>query len=150
MADPAPGPGRPRQRARELALEADRLQFGLGEIDAVAPQLGEDEALVADIRRLSELDALRDAAQTARVALSGELDEPAQGAVSAVDWVGQAKAALQATDDAVLRALGDRLGEALAIVGDVAGRTRRLSWPNCPVMQALWRPSWRARASCAT
>lgn len=110
-----------RQRARELALEADRLQFGLGEIDAVAPQLGEDEALVADIRRLSELDALRDAAQTARVALSGELDEPVQGASSAVDGIGQAKAALQATDDAALRALGDRLGEALAVVGDVTG-----------------------------
>jgi DNA repair protein RecN (Recombination protein N) len=103
-----------------LALEADRLQFGLGEIDAVAPQLGEDDALVADIRRLSELDALRDAARTARVALSGELDEPAQGAVSAIDWIGQAKGALQATDDSALRTLGDRLGEALAIAGDVS------------------------------
>jgi len=110
-----------RQRARELALEADRLQFGLGEIDAVAPQLGEDEALVADIRRLSELDALRDAAQTARIALSGELDDPAQGAVSAIDGIGHAKSALQATDDAALRSLGDRLGEALAVVGDVSG-----------------------------
>jgi DNA repair protein RecN (Recombination protein N) len=110
-----------RQRARELALEADRLQFGLDEIDAVAPQAGEDEALVAEIRRLSELDALRDAAQTARVVLSGELDDPAQGVVSAVDGIGQAKAALQATDDAALRALGDRLGEALAVAGDVAG-----------------------------
>lgn len=109
-----------RQRARELALEADRLQFGLGEIDSVAPQLGEDEALVADIRRLSELDALRDAAQTARVALSGEFDEPAQGAVSAVDSIGHAKTALQSTDDSSLRALGDRLGEALAIAGDVS------------------------------
>lgn len=110
-----------RQRARELALEADRLQFGLGEIDAVAPQLGEDEALVADIRRLSELDALRDAAQTARVALSGELDDPAQGETSAIDGIGHAKTALQATDDAALRSLGDRLGEALAVVGDVSG-----------------------------
>ena len=109
-----------RQRARELALEADRLQFGLGEIDAVDPRAGEDETLVAEIRRLSELDALRDAAQTARVALSGPLDEPAQGAVSAVDWVGQAKVALQSTDDSVLRALGERLGEALAIVGEVS------------------------------
>ena len=109
-----------RQRARELALEADRLQFGLGEIDAVSPQVGEDEALVAEIRRLSELDALRDAAQTARSALSGELDEPVLGAVSAVDLVGQAKAALQSTDDAALRTLGERLGEALAIASDVS------------------------------
>ena len=65
-----------RQRSRELAQEADRLHFGLDEIDAVAPQPGEDETLVADIRRLSELDALREAAQSARLALSGELDDP--------------------------------------------------------------------------
>ena len=110
-----------RRRARELAQEADRLQFGLGEIDEVAPTLGEDDALVAEIRRLSELDALRDAAQTARVALSGDLDESAQGVVSAIDAIGQSKVALQATDDSALRALGDRLGEALAVAGDVAG-----------------------------
>jgi DNA repair protein RecN (Recombination protein N) len=58
-----------KQRARELAQEADRLKFGLNEIDTVAPEPGEDDALVDDIRRLSELDALREAAQTARAAL---------------------------------------------------------------------------------
>ena len=52
-------------------------KFGLGEIDAVDPQPGEDDALVDDIRRLSELDALREAAQTARSALSGALDDAA-------------------------------------------------------------------------
>jgi DNA repair protein RecN (Recombination protein N) len=110
-----------RQRARELAQEADRLQFGLNEIDTVAPQPGEDEALVADIRRLSELDALREAAQSARAALSGALDEvPESDAASAVDGVGHAKTALESTDDAVLRALGDRLGDALAVIGDVS------------------------------
>ena len=110
-----------RQRARELALEADRLQFGLNEIDAVAPEPGEDEALVTDIRRLSELDALRDAAQSARAALSGALDEAADNdATSAVDGVGHAKAALESTDDAALRSLGERLGEALAVIGDVS------------------------------
>ena len=111
-----------RNRARDLALEADRLQFGLGEIDAVAPEAGEDDALVADIRRLSELDALRDAAQTARAALSGELgDGPSDDATSALDAAAQAKSALSATDDSVLRALGDRLSEALAVIGDVSG-----------------------------
>ena len=109
-----------RRRARELALEADRLQFGLTEIDAVAPQPGEDDALVAEIRRLSELDALRDAAHNARVSLSGELDELAQGTLSAVDGIGQAKATLQATDDSALRALADRLGEAMAVTTDVS------------------------------
>ncbi len=110
-----------RARARELAQEADRLQFGLNEIDTVAPQPGEDEALVADIRRLSELDALREAAQSARAALSGALDEAAEpDVVSAVDGVSHAKSALESTDDAVLRSLGDRLGGALAVIADVS------------------------------
>ncbi|WKG01101.1 DNA repair protein RecN [Mycolicibacterium sp. HK-90] len=110
-----------RRRARELAQEADRLSFGIHEIDAVAPQPGEDEAIIADIRRLSELDALREAAQTARLALSGELDEPSPDSVSAADGVGQAQAALQSTDDAALQALGARLAEAMAVIGDVSG-----------------------------
>ena len=109
-----------RERARELAQEADRLQFGLNEIDAVAPDPGEDEALVTDIRRLSELDALREAAQSARAALSGQLDEGAEAGASAVDAVAHAKTALEATDDTALRALGGRLGDALAVIGDVS------------------------------
>jgi DNA repair protein RecN (Recombination protein N) len=110
-----------RQRARELAQEADRLQFGLNEIDTVAPGPAEDVALVADIRRLSELDALREAAQSARAALSGALDEvPGTDASSAVDGVGHAKTALESTDDAVLRTLGIRLGDAMAVIGDVS------------------------------
>ncbi|MGV0746526.1 DNA repair protein RecN [Mycolicibacterium sp. XJ870] len=108
-----------RQRARELAQEADRLTFGINEIDSVAPQPGEDEAIVADIRRLSELDALRDAAQTARIALSGELDDPSPDTTSAADGVSQAKSALESTDDASLQALGVRLGEAVAVIADV-------------------------------
>lgn len=108
-----------KQRARELAQEADRLSFGINEIDAVAPQPGEDEAIVADIRRLSELDALREAAQSARVALSGSLDDPTPDSVSAADGVGQAKAALESSDDAALRALAVRLGEAVAVISDV-------------------------------
>ncbi|WP_018599716.1 DNA repair protein RecN [Mycobacterium sp. 155] len=108
-----------RGRARELAQEADRLTFGINEIDAVAPQPGEDEAIVADIRRLSELDALREAAQAARVALSGALDDPSPDSVSAADGVGQAKSALESTDDASLQALGVRLAEAVAVISDV-------------------------------
>jgi DNA repair protein RecN (Recombination protein N) len=109
-------------RARELAQEADRLKFALGEIDGVDPQPGEDEALVADIRRLSELDALREAAQTARAALSGDVDDAVQSDDEhcAADAVGLAKAALGATDDEALRALGDQLAGALAVIGDVS------------------------------
>ncbi|OMC41973.1 DNA repair protein RecN [Mycobacterium sp. GA-1841] len=110
-----------RHRARELAQEADRLSFGIQEIDAVAPLPGEDEAIIADIRRLSELDALREAAQTARLALSGELDEPAPDSMSAADGVGRAQGALEATDDSALQALAGRLAEAMAVIGDVSG-----------------------------
>lgn len=110
-----------RRRARELAQEADRLSFGIHEIDAVAPEPAEDEAIVADIRRLSELDALREAAQTARFALTGELDEPTPESTSAADGVGRAQAALESTDDSALQALGARLAEAMAVIGDVSG-----------------------------
>ena len=61
-----------RNRARELAQEADRLHFALNEIDAVDPQPGEDDALIAEIVRLSELDTLREAAATVRAVLSGD------------------------------------------------------------------------------
>jgi DNA repair protein RecN (Recombination protein N) len=106
-----------KQRARELAQEADRLKFGLNEIDTVAPQPGEDDALVDDIRRLSELDALREAAQTARIALSGADDLDAS---SAATDVGQAKSMLDGTDDSALRALAVQLAEALAVISDVS------------------------------
>ncbi len=109
------------QRARELAQEADRLKFALGEIDALEPKPGEDGDLVAEIRRLSELDALRDAAATARQALSGAADDPLEGSAgTATTAIGRAVAALQGTDDAVLRNLGAQLTEALTVVGDVA------------------------------
>ncbi|ORV94537.1 DNA repair protein RecN [Mycobacterium interjectum] len=107
-----------RGRARELAQEADRLKFALNEIDTVDPQPGEDDALVADILRLSELDTLREAAATARAALSADdADGPGQ---SATDTLGKARAALESTDDATLRALAGQIDEALTVVADAA------------------------------
>src|SRR6201996_3671126 len=111
-------------RARELAQEADRLKFALHEIDTVDPAPGEDDALIDDIRRLSELDALREAAASARAALSGAEDDAAVDVmgqpVSAADGLAQAKTALESTDDATLRGLADQLSEALTVVGDAA------------------------------
>jgi DNA repair protein RecN (Recombination protein N) len=108
-----------KQRAREMAQEADRLKFGLNEIDTVAPEPGEDEALVAEILRLSELDALREAAQTARAALSG-LDDDSSPDASAANSIGHAKSALEVTDDSALRSLAEQLAGALAVVADVS------------------------------
>ncbi len=112
-----------RNRAAELAQEADRLNFALHEIDTIDPQPGEDDVLATDIRRLCELDALRAAASTARALLAGVSDdaaETAMGSAAATDRLSQAKSALDATDDAALRALGEQLGEALTVAGDVA------------------------------
>ncbi|MBB3751970.1 DNA repair protein RecN (Recombination protein N) [Mycolicibacterium sp. BK634] len=106
-------------RARELAQEADRLKFALTEIDGVDPAPGEDESLVADIRRLSELDALREAVAGARANLS--IDELADGEPhSATDTLGRAVSLLQSTDDPALGALARQLADALTVVGDVA------------------------------
>jgi DNA repair protein RecN (Recombination protein N) len=111
-------------RARELAQEADRLKFALHEIHTVDPAPGEDDALIADILRLSELDALREAAAGARGALSGAGDDAAADLTglpeSAADALARAKTALESTDDATLRGLADQLGEALTVVDDAA------------------------------
>lgn len=105
-------------RSRELALEADRLQHSLNEIDTVAPEPGEDERIVAEVLRLSDLDSLRDAAGAAHEALAGPGDSPGEGA-GALDALGTARARLEASDDPALTALAPRLGEAIAVVADV-------------------------------
>lgn len=106
-------------RARELVQEADRLKFAIEEITSVDPLPGEDNAIVADIQRLSELDALREAAQTARAALSGTHEETGDTDGSATDRIGQAKSALEGSDDSALVVLSDQLGQALTLIADV-------------------------------
>jgi DNA repair protein RecN (Recombination protein N) len=117
-----------RDRARDLAQEADRLVFALGEIDAVDPAPGEDDTLLADIRRLSELDVLREAASGARAALSGVVDDDAEALpappASAHDTLARAKSLLESTDDAALGGLATQLDEALTVVADAARELR--------------------------
>ncbi|MGV0993552.1 MAG: DNA repair protein RecN [Mycobacterium sp.] len=107
-------------RAREMAQEADRLKFALTEIDRVDPLPGEDESLVADIRRLSELDSVREAAAGARAALAGMDDTANRESRFAAADLARAAALLESTDDTDLVALGRRLGEAVHVVGEVA------------------------------
>lgn len=107
-------------RAREMEQESDRLKFALAEIDRVDPAPGEDEVLVADIRRLSELDALREAATGARSALTGSDCGAEEQAASATDNLARAAAALEAADDPALSALARQLTDALRIAADVA------------------------------
>ncbi|GGK32305.1 DNA repair protein RecN [Nocardia camponoti] len=106
-------------RSRELALEADRLKHSLAEIDGIAPEPSEDERLVAEIRRLSDLDSLRDAAVVAHESLSGPSESTGESG-GVLDLLGNARARLEASDDPALMALGPRLGEAIAVAVDVA------------------------------
>ena len=110
------------EKRLELAQEVDRLQFALEEIDAVSPQAGEDDELVATINRLQDVDALREAAEPARVAIDGA---DAVGGVGgeeepASDLIGRAQQALEAASDQDLRDLGARLGEVAGVLSDVS------------------------------
>ncbi|WP_024803980.1 DNA repair protein RecN [Nocardia sp. BMG51109] len=106
------------ERSRELALEADRLKYSLDEIDAVAPEPGEDEHIVTEVRRLSDLDSLRESATAAHDALAGPADSPGEGA-GALDLLGTARARLESSEDRGLSELAPRLGEAISVVVDV-------------------------------
>lgn len=114
-------------RAREMAQEADRLKFALTEIARVDPTAGEDEALVAEISRLSELDAVREAAAGARAALSGSEDAAADiENRSATHTLARAATMLESTGDTALAGLGRQLTDALRAVADVAGELGEL------------------------
>ncbi|WIM69669.1 DNA repair protein RecN [Corynebacterium suedekumii] len=113
-----------RQRTesrRELAQEIDRLQFALDEIDAVEPEPGEDADLLTRIRRLQDVDTLREEAVTALGAIDGpesfggySEDEPAS------TLLGRAESALVSSEDEALRGLGERLTEITTQLSEIA------------------------------
>ncbi|SDO10049.1 DNA replication and repair protein RecN [Klenkia soli] len=114
---------RRRTQTRELAQTAEVLRRGLEEIAAVAPQPDEDTQLDAQAARLGDADALRAAADEARLALVGDTtgdlggsDDAPQDAVSAL---AAGQRALAAAGDPDLRALATRLADVGAVVGDV-------------------------------
>jgi DNA repair protein RecN (Recombination protein N) len=103
--------------ARERAREADLLRFGLGEVEAVDPQPGEDTALAAEEQRLGFADTLRAAATQARECLSADDGSPdAFGAISV------ARKALDGVrdHDPEVATLADRLAEVGYLLSDVA------------------------------
>jgi DNA repair protein RecN (Recombination protein N) len=109
-------------RARERAQEADMLRFGLEEIEKVDPKPGEDVALREEEDRLSHADALRNAAETAHMALLGDPMATAQAAQDAATLLGQARSAIEGVldFDPALGAVADRLAEAGYLISDVA------------------------------
>ncbi len=103
--------------ARERAREADLLRFGLGEVEAVAPEDGEDDALGAEESRLGHADTLRTAAEQAREALSSEQGSP--DALAAVSLArGQLDGVREHDPDA--GELADRLAELTYLLSDLA------------------------------
>lgn len=115
------------EKKLELAQEVDRLRFAIEEIDAVAPVEGEDAELVANINRLQDVDALREAAAGALAAIDGAEAAAALGAgveagdeAAASSLVGQAADGLAQASDQELQDLGSRLREVSAVLGDVS------------------------------
>lgn len=103
--------------ARDRAREADLLRFGLGEIEAVSPEPGEDVALAAEESRLGFADTLRTAAEQAREALSSDQDQPDALATTAA-----ARGLLDGVRDHDPEAgeLADRLSEITYLLSDLA------------------------------
>lgn len=106
-----------RAQARDRLREAELLRLGLGEIEKVSPQVGEDVELRAEEDRLAHADALRLAADTASGALSADDGPDAVGALAA------ARRALEGVreHDAAAAALADRVAEVSYLVTDLAG-----------------------------
>jgi len=105
------------EQRREIAQEVDRLQFAVDEIDGVAPEPGEDGELVQLVRKLQDVDGLRESAEVALASIDGteELEEAASA------LLGRAVSALAGTTDKELAALGQRLSEISSQLGDISG-----------------------------
>jgi DNA repair protein RecN (Recombination protein N) len=108
------------ERRRERAQEADALRFGLGEVEAAAPKPAEDTELAAEDARLAHVEGLRQAAETARLALSG--DEADLDGRDAMSLVAAARKAVEAEreHDPRLDELAEALASASYAIADVA------------------------------
>lgn len=109
------------QRARERAQEADLLRFGLAEVEAVAPEEGEDAAMAAEGERLAHAEALREGARSAQVALAGD-ESTGLDTVDVLGLLAGARRALEAVreHDAELARTADRVAECSYLLADLA------------------------------
>ena len=108
--------------AAERAREADMLRYGLSEIEKVAPQPGEDVALLGEAKRLSDADVLRTHAYTAITALAG--DDSTDDETSALTRLNTARKALHlvASEDASAEPLVQLVDEVAALTTDLASQ----------------------------
>jgi DNA repair protein RecN (Recombination protein N) len=110
-----------RTRGRERRAEAELLRHGLEEIEAVDPQPGEDLALATELSRLTHADTLREAAELAHQALTGDT-EPMGDAANAAGLLAVAGRALDAGAalDPALAELQTRVAELGFLTSDIA------------------------------
>lgn len=102
------------------AREADDLRVAMAEIEAVAPQPGEDDELAERAERLTNLEDLRLAAAAARELLSAEESEGAD----ALALLDNARRQLERVSphDAALQPLADAVSEANYLISDIAAQ----------------------------
>jgi DNA repair protein RecN (Recombination protein N) len=105
------------ERTREIEL----LRLGLAEVERVSPIAGEDLDLERELGRLSAVDELRCASETARVHLTGDEDARGDdgGALSALGLASRALDAAK-SNDPELEALSSRVHEVCVLAGEVA------------------------------
>jgi DNA repair protein RecN (Recombination protein N) len=104
--------------ARERTQERDLLIFGLEEIEAVAPQAGEENELDGESGRLTHAEVLRELVDGARQAMSG--DDADDTDVLSLLAGAQKRLARAAEFDATMSKHTARLGEVAALAADVA------------------------------
>jgi DNA repair protein RecN (Recombination protein N) len=112
-----------RTHGRERAQEADLLRLGVADVEAVAPQPGEDVELARLDERLAHADALRGAAEQAHAALQqSSSDLSGVDDRDAVTLVASARHSLDAVrgHDDTLAALDQRLAEVGYLLADIA------------------------------
>lgn len=102
------------------AREAEDLRIAMAEIEAVAPQPGEDEELAERAERLSNLEELRLAAASARELLSAEESEGAD----ALGLLDSARRHLErvSSHDAALGDVAEAVANANYLISDVAAQ----------------------------
>lgn len=109
---------------RELAQEVDRLQFAIDEIEQIAPEPGEDEQLIQRIRRLQDVDSLREQAMAALSAIDGPEAAGGEDGFTETDpastLLGQAESAVRDSEDPQLAAIADKLGEITTQLGEIS------------------------------
>jgi DNA repair protein RecN (Recombination protein N) len=111
------------QNEQQRAQRLDMLQFQASEIDALAPEIGEDEKLGDERARLLNAEKLRDAAALCRDALQGDEEI---GALNLARQALQAAREIAATDASISHWL-EELQSAIYQLEDAAEEARAYS-----------------------